>query len=663
MTRTRLRWIVAVGVTTFLTMLSFSPFPALAIQADPARKPILEMIPKDAAGFVVLRDLAHADKAVATLAAKMKLPIPGPTAILKGAVGRDLPIDTQGSIAAIYFEPKHVHETKSGANISLLPMPDVLLLPVQDFKKFRDAFQDLTRGDDGLYKVTLLDTPTLLASKDGYVLLASEESRKWLDRVLQVRPKHGIAAEVRPWKAWIDRQVAYGFVTKNARKAYREKLFKNMRELSLKQLEPVDRFGFGGFKILRMREMEPASSDDISRGDSTRKDAKKSPTKEELAIAQYEVVDYIMQIYDSVDLLAAGVKIDKDGTICMTFRCGMAADSTFSRLLATRQPVPDHLLTSLPDEDFILAGGRSLLDGSDKAFWACGKNMRLLLPQLEPVSPSLKDSENFFLYEWPDDHFRYDQQGRSFLLGVPRKNQATFENVCAITWVTDINRGFQNIQKDAETLKYWCECFNKETEDLSFKMLTEKTYTEGQKTFVVTVDMSKYLGNRAKDAGTIAQGLGPLLEKVYAPQWQLCEYNIQLDDRRILSSYCSDPKFRKELLRKTKTSKGGFTDRADVKPILAMLPEEAQCKYFWSPCGTAKYLEWLMKITVPIHDRPLPLDKLPKLEDSPAIGLALSTTEKLLEFTIIVSPETLGNSIKYGMRMQAFFESIEQNQD
>ncbi|MGD9127786.1 MAG: hypothetical protein PVH19_10465 [Planctomycetia bacterium] len=642
---TGLRWIVTV---TLLVTLSL---PALAASA---RKPILEMIPKDAAGFVVLRDLSQVDKATEILAAKIQFPITRPSIILKMVTLQELPVDMHGNLAVIYFVPEQVDKAEEDDYKSRILKSGVLLLPVKDDRKFQDILKNLSNIDEGLYEWTLFGTPMLLAPKDGYALLTAKKNREWLDRVLQF--KTSIAAEVQPWKSWIDEQLAYCFLTKSLRTAYRGIFLGSMQKSNLKQLNSYRTFPFPGSAPLFSRPPEdlwaPYHTPDKEK-------TKNSISKDKLAIAQQESVDYIMKIYDSVDLLAIGVKINKEEAIYLTLRCGMATDSALSSIFSTRHHVPDDLLTSLPDEDFVLAGGKTTLVKPNKDFQTFWDNMYKSVPALQPKDPSLDENWMAFCYGWPDDYFEHDLQCRSFLLGVPREQQAAFENICAISWMADTDRGLHNIEKDAEVLKQWCEYFNKETGAPSFKSQTEKTYTEGQKTLAVSLDLSKYLEDKTEDLKKDFKidNIEPLLEKVYVSKGQLREYNIQLDDRRILSTYCSDPKFRKTLLQKTKTSKGGFTERADVKPTLTMLPAEAQAKYFLSPCGMAKYIEWLMTMTVPIHDRSYDLDKLPKIKNSPSIGLATVATKELFEVTIVVTIDTLHTTIEYWTEIEKHLDA------
>ncbi|MGD9127787.1 MAG: hypothetical protein PVH19_10470, partial [Planctomycetia bacterium] len=459
MTGSRLRW-----ATCSLMLLAILSLPALA-----AKKPILEMIPKEVSGFVVLDDLSRADKAVEALAMKTQFPIPGPTMILKMATGLGDAIDEKGSIAALYIGRK---PPEKGMDIDLDQDPStVFLCSTTDFEKFLAAFEEPEKVEKGLYRVTLNDVSMLLTSKDGYAVLAPDEDREALDLVL--KGKTSIAAEVQPWKTWMDEQIAYGFITQNELKSYRAQLVAEFDRAGMNPRhfrEDMDGEGAEDWGEAIPEEEEELivppglpvplnitdTVEDVDKtieGRTVREERvdKKIDTKaiklerEKRKQKQKAAQEHILEIYDGITLLAAGAKIDNMGVTRVTFRCGMKPGSWLSKTLENVKPIDGNLFASLPPGTFNVAYGGPTLKGIQELLETMQNSATTTTPE------SIHDS---FWGQGPEwKLFHASLQGLTQLVSTPQKNQDLLQKSYTVSWMADSNKMFDHIKKDCKDVQ------------------------------------------------------------------------------------------------------------------------------------------------------------------------------------------------------------------
>ena len=710
----RLRWVTAVCTLMFFVALAF---PALAA---PARKPILEMIPKEVAGFVVLSDVSKADKAAETLAAKTQFPIPGPTMILQAASGLGDVVDAKGGIAAMYFAQKEVR--RYGHRFP----PAVFLFPIKDFEKFRDAFEGPEKVEDGLYRVVFHGMSMFLASKDGYAVLAPDEDRATLDLVL--KGKASIVAEVQPWKKWIDEQVAYGFITQTGLKSIRAGMVAEMsREYTRRKdkeymtepgvpveeedveeteiIPPADDASYlPGEQVFVSQELKLDDAKEETRAAREKKEAlrllreKEEKEEKEWKATKKAARDRVLEMYDSIDLLGAGAKVDVAGVISVSFRCGLKPGSALSKTAKNAKRLEGDLLAPLPQGDFVIAGGGPMLHEVGDFFRSMTK---------ATFRRPIRTRDGEYVMNIPFfDTYRGALKGQTWFVGVPQEKKTIVGQSCAVSWTGDPAKAFEDIKTDLPKLEKELNTFlggafreNEEFEEVKlpvdpeapaperapapetaakadkdkdipeapkkkkkvyFKATTETTTISGCKTLVVTYDFSEFIKRAQEDMpGQIEGVFSTFLESVFGKGNKIVEYNIQLDDHRILSTYCRDAQAREKIVQVAKTGKGGLADDPEIKKIVALLPTDAQWKMLWSPYGTAEYFHWYMdKLIMPMLGQMMQLGKLPRCEKMPPVGIAGVGSETIFEMTAVIPPKTLCNSILYIMKVREFLSPL-----
>lgn len=575
--------------------------------AAPTRKPILEMIPEEVAGFVVLNNFASADEAAAKLSKKMQLPIPSPFMIFNIATKLGGEIDTEGSLAALYF----VDRIKQKKSLDEETAMFVFLIPVKSFDDFLLAFEDREKINDGIYKVTIGSGKMFLASASGYALFVSEESHAVMDTIL--KSKESFAKRVEPWKAWIDEQIIYGFMIPEGIKAFHSKV--HISDLT------------GGI----LRESVTVELDEST--DPKAETKQKTP-----------------RFCDDLKYLGFGVKVDDMGTIRTVLRCSIKQDrGSFHNLPSINSPERNPF-ASLPAGPFVFAGAGPLPSDFTQLLSTSLQNGDFL-PLSQTVS--MNTASRFFRY-------RKSLQSQVFRIGLPQEEQILSEDTQAVFFVQNTDESFENMKKDLEEVQEWFDKKlahlkdndNHTLEDFSpCKVSIEETSIEGCKTLVVTYDLSK-----------IADGPGATLsalEKFEGKDFITKEYNIQIDEHRILSTYCNDPELQKRFIKIAETQIGGMADSDDIKKVAMMLPEDVQFLYFWSPGGTIDLFDWFMEKVAPQVGVELPFEKFPEFQKSSPIGMSERVSKGLWEFTIVIPPDTLRSSIQYCKQWQNLIDQLE----
>ena len=183
------------GLTLLGTM------PCLAAQS------VLEMVPDDALGAVVINQLTQTDAKILKLGQQIQMPVPSPLMMFKAMAKAEKGLDEKGSAAVIAMPAK-----EDGGRPNL-----VIAVPVSDYKAFVGQFEP-EKVSDAISKVTINSRRILAANKDGYALFAHTDDQETLEAVLE--SDKSIAAEVEPWKQWAASDDAVAIVTRHGLKLF-----------------------------------------------------------------------------------------------------------------------------------------------------------------------------------------------------------------------------------------------------------------------------------------------------------------------------------------------------------------------------------------------------------------------------------------------------------
>jgi hypothetical protein len=268
----------------------------------------LEIVPDDALGFILIKDLRQLHDKAEDLAAKTN----GKAhfAFVEGILSNDIKkgLNEKGSVVVIAM---------SGKDEKTIPCP-ILALPVGDLAVLMLALGVKEEAKDGIsmgtIDVPLLTRfwfepkekakdakeplgpkmPVLVAKRDGFVLLTAVDSKDQLQRVLSA--KKSIASIVEPAKTWLDEQDICGICTAAGMKI--------------------------GFPLMLMGpEGQPFGKD----------------------------------FAKNVKLVAFGARIEKEGHARLLGRAFFTDDSPYAKRTGKAEPVQTTLFSSLSDERYLFA--------------------------------------------------------------------------------------------------------------------------------------------------------------------------------------------------------------------------------------------------------------------------------------------------------------------
>jgi hypothetical protein len=262
---------------------------------------LLDMVPADALGWVVVRHLDQCDAKVVRLAEQVHAPIPsGPLTAFKRSNAIERGFNDEGSLVVIAMPGK-------------TPERPVFLyaLPVTNYREFIDQFKP-AKAEEKISEITIPDGKHVSAKVGNFALTTESENRAVLEKALAA--KQHAAAEVAGLESWLTSQDAVAVVTAAGAK------------LASKTVAD---------KIADLRRAQPSA-----------------------ATAPLEVyVTLLRQVEKQASLVAVGATIGKGETLRVTTRVRFIAGSTAAGLLANIKPAQGDVLAGLPGGPFFMAGG------------------------------------------------------------------------------------------------------------------------------------------------------------------------------------------------------------------------------------------------------------------------------------------------------------------
>ena len=301
----------------------------LFLLALPARVPAqgagdyLKVVPEDAVGFAVIRQIGAASDKVQKLAKLVDSPLPGePLMIVKQTLGVDKGLDEKGNIVAVFLGG-------SGAPQA------VVLVPVTDYRTFVAPLKP-AKDDGSVTEVETAKEKLLVAKKGAFAAFTQPTDRAALEKVLTATKD--VTANVTPLRSWLDSQDAAAVLTTPG-----VKLVAGLAQGGLKEAKqnlaglPPELQGFGAM-------VEGLES-------------------------------LVKQLESGVTHAAVGVQVDASLNVNVTFRSVFASGSELAKSAGKVAPLTGGPLAGLPAGPFVVAGGGVYPEEALKALSGFGFQM------------------------------------------------------------------------------------------------------------------------------------------------------------------------------------------------------------------------------------------------------------------------------------------------
>lgn len=151
---------------------------------------VLQQLPADALGFVVVRDIGAADEKLKRLSVSLQLPAPGPLEFVQAATGIGAGLDPHGDfLLAVMPDESNRGQTKF-----------CVWLPVNDYNRLLTSLG--SQPAEGISAVRISTEDLLIARRGKWAVVMDPDQRDRLERVLAAsgNPTHAVAG----WQKWVE---------------------------------------------------------------------------------------------------------------------------------------------------------------------------------------------------------------------------------------------------------------------------------------------------------------------------------------------------------------------------------------------------------------------------------------------------------------------------
>jgi hypothetical protein len=399
---------------------------AAALQQARAAESILEAIPDDALGFVVVHQLSEASGQVDQVAQLVGAPAPGLLAIAKQSLGVEGGLDERGDVAMVFLASE--------------PMPKVVALAqVKDYEAFARGLGADDAGDD-IAEVELAGKPSVIAPHGSYAVMAPAGDREAIEQFLAADGRLGDDEALAKW-------VASNAVSVNVTRAG--------VEFAMPKL-------VGGVQMIQatMRQMG---------GDQA----------EFAAEAMNMYVDLFKAAEAEVDSIGFGVRVASDQSVALVSQARFVSDGAWGKLAEGAQPGKD-LIAGLPDEPFCFAIGGVMPEEGMK------RMMKFSLRMMEGQSQFKLSPEQAKRYLQLTADSMKGIKSMRMLLGVPEKDAGVYGNAVATMTVDDAEQYLANYQK---VLAGMTEIAEESKSPGIPRMTSSRIEVNGKEAVEVTMDM------------------------------------------------------------------------------------------------------------------------------------------------------------------------------
>jgi hypothetical protein len=579
--------------------------PAAADEAAVAAvKSVLALVPSDALGFAVVKNLAEADAKVQKLAGLVGAPAISVLDKFKTESGMEKGVDEKGALVVILARA-------SGDTAPLV----VVGLPVTNFKQFLGQFEG-AKADGEISEMKTAAGTLFLARRGGYAL-GTREGRKALEQVLGA--KQSIAAEVAGIEPWLAANDA-AFVGTRAGIALAAAQGRQQLEKLDKDFGKIGKdFGTGGDANL-------ASGDPLA---SMR-----------MVLRFYGKV--LEAAEKEVALAAVGVSADNQGTIRVKGRLRLLSGSQLGQSLGQLPPQRQDLLAGLPAGPFLVAFGAATPEHLMQQVVNLGVEFMKTNASMYGLSPE-QAGQLAKLSAKGVEHART----LSLVMKPGKRGEPIYSNIFGCVRVENAARYLDQyqtqIQAVNQVLKGAAGSLMKPTEVKRLEIGGHPALE-----LQVTIPLPKIPeGNPAQPAQQA------ILQLMFGPTNKMTAYVAVANETTVVMGYGTTPERVGEVIELVGSGKAGLAGDADLAATAALLPAGAQWVGYVSPRG---YLGLVQRMFREIAATMGPGGRLPfslsPFPQTPPVGVAVQASAGTLDSTLVVPSAVLKAAGEYVKTMQ-----------
>jgi hypothetical protein len=546
----------------------------LLAQADP-----LGVIPHDALGFAVIKNIAEAAARVEKLTQKMQIPAPNLLTMAKSYAGAEKGLDEKGGIAAaVLADPDDEDRGYSY----------VIVVPVTDYKVFIEQF-DPDDIDDRTTEVTIAGESYLVAKKGNFAMIGDPEKPAVLERVLA--STQAVAASVEPLRAWMAEQQLAVVVTPIGKAT----LFKKILELFP---EPA------ALKAKEKDDDNQAADDDSA--------AELLPLAKRLTAAAEEQLTF----------LTLGVRIDDDTSLHVAVRLLFAPDGKLAAWAQEIQPPPQGLLAGLPPGKFAIAAGGVSAQFSPEIAGLIDRFTDIGLRRLGLSDASRKAFSEATKRQQTNKTFT------SVLLGLIRPGDTLLAGTVSIEHVKN---AVEHMKISREILEIVQAGFENKADEPLYEL---NDITVGDLKVLEVVTNTRLLMGMNNAQQALAGPLEGFFAKLFGSEGKMRLYTTAADDHTVIGAYTKEQLQR--AVAHVRAAAQGLEANPDIAKTTALLPAGAQWTAYVSPQGLLQWVDELLRNVLPPESN----FRIPSFPATEPIGLGARVSASGLDAEIVL-PENV----------------------
>lgn len=568
----------------FLTLgCHFGRWEAAAAQvaAEPATLEVLQHLPDDALGFVLVHNLGDADAKTQRLLTTFRVTTPGPLALVQLTTGLGEGLDKQGDALLAFLPGAH--------NLpDLIPM---LLAPVEDYGKFAASAGGDESGE--ICRVTIGGEDVLAARDGDFALLMNVEHRETMELLLAADPAP--VADVEPLRTWLEGNVVAAVLLPTG-----ADLLVKLGEAQLDaQRARIEARWDGEENAERLaEEMLPI---DMGR-------------------------DLLDAARGEFHALAAGLAADDELNMRLTMRAVLQPDSELAALgEVKRQENP-------------LAGyaaGPVVGYGEVVAASAWGDAMlrfyeRIIASAPEEFGYGAMTKEDWARFRESQSLVSKGVRSYSMIMRPGEGDDPIVSQFYGIVHVDDAAEVIANWEKSFEISN---EVMGKFQTEIDFQYEVERRDIAGKPGMEISIDMAKAMGDPNVPA------MDAVAKAIFGENGVMRFFLVAADDHTLVMGAAGEGEVV-ELMTAYQQGESGLADSEIAAKTAQLLDPEAPWQGVVSPAGYIAWLERAMKTMLQNMGAFMTPPDFPEFPESPPIGFSARVVDGHLAFEVVMAGET-----------------------
>ena len=349
-----------------------------------AQAEVLQVIPDDAIGFVLVNRIGQSNDKLSALAKRLKIEMPASLLdIAKGELGAQKGLAEQASGAFAAFPGKGENDEPRG----------LMIAPVTNYQTFVDQFSP-TETKDGISTFKVKNNNEVVVGKRGnFAIMTQARDRDLLARAL--KSSKSLSTWAAPLNDWLAANDVAGVLTSD------------------------------GVKLLgsHMRK---------GLGDAKQGLANLPPEAQSIGMVLDGLENFIKSAESNVSHAGIAARVDAAGNLHISKRAEFLPGSGFAKAGAAVKASPGGPLAGLPSGSFVMALGGALPEN------AMQRMSKFSVEMLKANGQNIPD-ETLKKLDQVYEKMMKGMQGMSFVWQVGKENSPLFSNMVAVVQATDAN--------------------------------------------------------------------------------------------------------------------------------------------------------------------------------------------------------------------------------